>query len=398
VTVYKPLRRVLIASLLALVSALALAQSGRVYIHDATGNLKEVLVVDLENDPANCGTYKNVCPTGRPLCDMGVCHACDPRDSDCDGIPDSRDNCPHVKNRLQEDSDHDGVGDACDNCPTVANADQLNTDGAADGGDACDPDDDNDLCPDGVDDRPKEDSSIVGWRLAANCPDASQKIYGWDGADTDGDGLRNCQDPDDDNDGVPDVDDPCPLVAGTDSLLCQSPPTSCPATTLLNTCQFGGCNEFLLRIVSIINPVFIVPRFTIRGQVLVLFPSLVQTIQTIEAALVGKASEPTIGLLFDRSPHGANAARAMSAWSQAPKRAAPSRRPARVRLEIWSKDAQGNAGRLVAKVAEYQPRAVVQRKKSGDTVVLVSVAKGGAGIVIERASAPPAAGLGTKRP
>ena len=42
--------------------------------------------------------------------------------------------------------DHDGDGkpDAIDNCPSVANADQLNTDGAADGGDACDTDDDND--------------------------------------------------------------------------------------------------------------------------------------------------------------------------------------------------------------------------------------------------------------
>jgi hypothetical protein len=42
------------------------------------------------------------------------------------------------------DTDMDGVDDTVDNCPDDANADQLNTDGADDGGDACDTDDDND--------------------------------------------------------------------------------------------------------------------------------------------------------------------------------------------------------------------------------------------------------------
>ena len=36
------------------------------------------------------------------------------RDSDHDGIPDIRDNCPYVPNTDQRDSDHDGIGDACD--------------------------------------------------------------------------------------------------------------------------------------------------------------------------------------------------------------------------------------------------------------------------------------------
>ncbi len=36
-----------------------------------------------------------------------------------------------------------------DNCPLIANTDQINTDGAADGGDACDVDDDNDMICDG---------------------------------------------------------------------------------------------------------------------------------------------------------------------------------------------------------------------------------------------------------
>ena len=45
-------------------------------------------------------------------------------DTDGDGIPDSRDNCPNVANPDQKDTDGDGVGDACDNCPNVANPTQ----------------------------------------------------------------------------------------------------------------------------------------------------------------------------------------------------------------------------------------------------------------------------------
>jgi hypothetical protein len=60
-------------------------------------------------------------------------------DTDGDGIPDVRDNCPGVANADQADADHDGRGDVCDNCPGVPNADQAdrNNDGA---GDACQPD------------------------------------------------------------------------------------------------------------------------------------------------------------------------------------------------------------------------------------------------------------------
>jgi len=79
-------------------------------------------------------------------------------DTDADGVPDARDNCPANANSGQADGDGDGVGDecdicssgddsidtdtdgipdACDNCPAIANPDQI--DGDDNGiGDACD--------------------------------------------------------------------------------------------------------------------------------------------------------------------------------------------------------------------------------------------------------------------
>ncbi len=49
------------------------------------------------------------------------------------------------------DVDADGIIDADDNCASTFNPSQQNTDGAGDGGDACDPDDDNDGVADGND-------------------------------------------------------------------------------------------------------------------------------------------------------------------------------------------------------------------------------------------------------
>jgi hypothetical protein len=52
------------------------------------------------------------------------------------------------------DADGDTVADPADNCPSTANPDQGNSDGAPDGGNACDGDDDNDGVPDGQDPFP----------------------------------------------------------------------------------------------------------------------------------------------------------------------------------------------------------------------------------------------------
>ena len=57
-------------------------------------------------------------------------------DTDGDGLPDCKDNCPDVPNFDQADQDGDGVGDVCDNCPEIFNPDQADSLGNGIG-DAC---------------------------------------------------------------------------------------------------------------------------------------------------------------------------------------------------------------------------------------------------------------------
>jgi hypothetical protein len=132
-------------------------------------------------------------------------------DSDGDGVQDPADNCPSTTNLDQADRDADGRGDACspavdgsapppaepelppvatdtdldgvpdvrDDCPARANADQADLDG--DGlGDACDPDLDGDGVAQGAKVHPDN---------CAMAPNPQQQ-------DLDGDGLGDACDPD----------------------------------------------------------------------------------------------------------------------------------------------------------------------------------------------------------
>lgn len=94
------------------------------------------------------------------------------------------------------DSDGDGVIDADDNCVSIPNSDQLDTDG--DGmGNVCDTDDDDD-----------------GWLDAIEIECGSDPLdYKSQPLDTDQDGIANCMDPDIDNDGCLNGVDALPLDA-----------------------------------------------------------------------------------------------------------------------------------------------------------------------------------------
>lgn len=131
------------------------------------------------------------------------------KDSDKDGVSDSKDNCPNTPAKVKVDAkgcpldaDADGVYDYLDKCPDIAGG------GNASG---C-PDKDGD----GVNDAEDECPNVFGIAAFKGCPDA------------DGDGIEDRIDkcinekgpaatfgcPDLDNDGVPDNIDKCPTVAG----------------------------------------------------------------------------------------------------------------------------------------------------------------------------------------
>ncbi len=130
------------------------------------------------------------------------------RDTDGDGVPDSKDACPSVfglkKLNGCPDTDGDGITDKEDSCPKIAGLAEF---------DGC-PDTDGDGITDELDMCPK----IAGLINLNGCPD------------TDGDGVIDSKDKcpneagtksndgcpiaDADNDGVPDEEDVCPEEAG----------------------------------------------------------------------------------------------------------------------------------------------------------------------------------------
>jgi hypothetical protein len=124
----------------------------------------------------NCPTVKN--PDQADSNGDGLGNVCD-RDSD--GVGDLEDNCPLNPNPDQADSDGDGIGDICDTCLTPLNADQDH-DGIDDG---CD------LCLRG----PPDDEDGDGFADACdNCPGTANGVLADNQADGDGDGVGDACD------------------------------------------------------------------------------------------------------------------------------------------------------------------------------------------------------------
>lgn len=216
-------------------------------------------------------TCRNGLPERQNLPDV-----CAPRggDADQDGVCQNDDNCAKHANTSQADRDSDGQADACDLCPDLPQpTGDLDKDGK---GDLCDDDKDGDGCKNFLDQHPAQGQVVVGSHFTSGCGTGTEPIYGFEGDDSDGDGARNCSDVDDDNDGICDEGgphlpgqkgsigippggcqpgangfDPCPIHAG---LICVPlvGPFPCPPNWMV--CLGGGCEEFFLDLVSLVNP------------------------------------------------------------------------------------------------------------------------------------------------
>jgi hypothetical protein len=145
-------------------------------------------------------------------------------DFDGDGIEDEFDNCPFVSNYDQADADGDVVGDSCDVCPMASDPGQGDID--ADGvGDACSTDIDGDQVLNTDD----------------NCPLVPNKDQMNNDSDPFVDGVSggDACDPDDDNDGLPDLTDPCRLIAGsTPGVGCDDDPDGDDIPTARDNCPY----------------------------------------------------------------------------------------------------------------------------------------------------------------
>lgn len=215
-------------------------------------------------------------------------------DSDADGVCDADDGCPLVKNTAQRNRDQDAVPDACDPCPDIS---FWSGSGDVDGDGLCDdadPDVDNDGCLNGADQHPAKANFVVGTLVYQSCQTGTSPLTSWEGEDTDGDGMRNCEDSDDDNDGSDDAADPCPNHA--DLTDCEFELTvPCPGPWL-ELCAGDGCVQAGL-FINIISPEAVVtfPTFQVWGGTIFLPALPGRTVsQSARALELGRSSRARI--------------------------------------------------------------------------------------------------------
>jgi len=218
--------------------------------------------------------------------------------------------------------------------------------------DQCDGDDDDDGCPDAYDDHPSQGAMVAG-KVIDFCT-GNRPWYAFEGMDSDGDGLRNCEDPDDDDDGVPDEQDACPISALPSCLV----PGNYPCRPSWVVCLGGSCVELFLKFYEVVNPAHQVrfDKFQIVNDTFYVAPvagtTAAQSIRNISTGFV--SSTPTASAASTRTPS------------------------ARVAMEIWQKATRTTREHLVAAVMQYDSAsASLGALDSGNVIVMQPPARDG---------------------
>jgi hypothetical protein len=229
-------------------------------------------------------------------------------DVDCDGLCADQDNCDNDFNPDQADWDDDGFGDVCDPCPNDPNvgegAPDLDSDGIAD---VCDDDIDGDGCPQhcvfgdtecpGPDLRPYNPTMVVGSIEYPLCPEGSDTISEEESEDSDGDGVPNCADDNDDDDLFTDDVDSCPIFFDNtnSAVFCHQigPPCGGQNNWYLD-CKFGGCEELSLKLSQLVNPA---PGYPVTFESILLIDGTfyLPPIQTMSLSQTGGLFQPAVG-------------------------------------------------------------------------------------------------------
>jgi MYXO-CTERM domain-containing protein len=91
---------------------------------------------------------------------------------------------------------------------------------------------------------------VVGTTQRPNCPDSLTDTLAWEGEDTDGDGILDCETNDNDGDGTIDVEDECP---NTPDATCVTDGAPC-VPDWAEACFGPACSLFSFHVFDKINP------------------------------------------------------------------------------------------------------------------------------------------------